>query len=93
MLSRIVSCHYHYEVPVTILQAYISLPRYIRKGMLIRRIIASDLCTAVNCQQFCKESTNVIGELCLNVIIPFSIIVCCLAFNVMFQKRILSKRN
>ena len=44
-------------VPVTILQAYISLPRHIGKGVLIRRINASDLCgTAVGCQQFRKES-------------------------------------
>ena len=43
------------EVPVVILLAYISLPRRIRKGMLIRRIIAPDLCTAVGCQQFRKE--------------------------------------
>ena len=27
-----------------------------RKGVLIRRIIALDLCTAVGCQQFRKES-------------------------------------
>ena len=35
------------EVPVTILQAYISLPRHIQKGLLIRQIIASYLCPAV----------------------------------------------
>ena len=40
-----------------ILLAYISLPRHIRKDVLIRRNIASDLCgTAVSCQQFRKES-------------------------------------
>ena len=44
------------EVPVTILQAYISLSRCIRKGVLIKRNIASDLCdTAIGCQQFRKE--------------------------------------
>ena len=44
------------EAPVTILQAYISLSRRIRKSVLIRRNIASDLChTAVGCQQFRKE--------------------------------------
>ena len=32
------------KVPVTVMQAYMSLPRYIRKGMLIRWIITSDLC-------------------------------------------------
>ena len=44
------------EVPATILQAYFSLPRHIRKGMLIRWIITSDVCIAVGCQQFRKES-------------------------------------
>ena len=45
------------EVPVTILQAYISLSRHIRKSVLIRRNIASDLHdTAVGCQQLRKES-------------------------------------
>ena len=45
------------EVPVRILQAYISLSRHIRKGVLIRRTIASDLCdTVVGSQQFRKES-------------------------------------
>ena len=44
------------EVSITILQAYISLSRHIRKGVLIRRNMASDLCdTAVGCQQFRKE--------------------------------------
>ena len=55
-----------------------SLPRHIRKGVSIRRNIASDLCReAVGCQQFCKESKQrVKEELCLNVDISFSIIVC-----------------
>ena len=45
-----------YHVPVTILQAYIYLSRHIRKGVLIRRNIASDLCdTAVGCQQYRKK--------------------------------------
>ena len=44
------------EIPVTILQAYISLSRHIRIGALIRRNIASDLCdTAIGCQQFRKQ--------------------------------------
>ena len=43
--------------------------------MLIRRIITSDLCTAVDCQQFAKNQENFKGELCLNVITPFTIIV------------------
>ena len=45
------------EVPVTILQANISFSRHIRKGVLIKRNIESDLCdAAVGCQQFRKES-------------------------------------
>ena len=44
------------QVPVTILQAYFSVPQHIRKSMLIRWIITSDLCTAVGRQQFRKES-------------------------------------
>ena len=45
------------EVLVTIQQACISLSRHIRKGVLIRWNIASDLCdTAVGCQQFRKKS-------------------------------------
>ena len=31
------------------------IPRHIHKGVLIRRIIASHLCTAVGGQQFCKQ--------------------------------------
>ena len=46
------------EIPVTILLAYMSLPQHIRKGVLIKRNIASDLCTAVGSQQFCKESSK-----------------------------------
>ena len=43
-------------VPETNLQAYTSLSRHIRKDLLTRRSIASDVCdTAVGCQQFCKE--------------------------------------
>ena len=41
-------------VPVTILYAYLPNPRHIRKDVLIRRIIASRLCTAGG-QQFRKE--------------------------------------
>ena len=44
-------------VPTTILKAYISLSRQVRKDMSIKRwIISSHLCTAVACQQFRKES-------------------------------------
>ena len=35
------------QVSVTIPQAYFSLPRHIRKGMLIKWLITSDSCTAV----------------------------------------------
>ena len=63
------------EVPVTILQAFFSFPRHIREGMLIRRIITSDLCTAVGCQQFCNESRKLRKRISLNVITPFIIIV------------------
>ena len=80
------------EVPPTILQAYMSLPRHIRKGVLIRRNIASHLFTAVGCQQFRKESRkNIKGELCLNVIISFSIIVCCLVVALCSKNSILNK--
>ena len=45
------------EVSVTVLQAYMSLPRHIRQGVVIRQIIAPGLCnTEVDCQQFRKES-------------------------------------
>ena len=66
------------EVPVTILSAFISIPLHIRNGVLIRQIIASYLCTAVSGpQQYCKEWKNFKRELCLNVIISFSITACC----------------
>ena len=56
-VSRIVHVIITNEVPVTILQAYIFLSRHIRKGVLIRRNIVSDLCdAAVGYQQFHKES-------------------------------------
>ena len=44
------------KVPETILEAYFSLPRHIRKGMLTRWIIMSDFCSAGGCEQFRKES-------------------------------------
>ena len=56
MFARIVLVIITNEVPVAILQAYISLPRHICKGVLTRRIITLHLCTAVGCQKFCKES-------------------------------------
>ena len=63
------------EVPVTILQAYFFLPRHICEGMLIRRIITSDLCTAVGCQQFCNESRTLQRGIMFERITPFTIIV------------------
>ena len=48
MLSRIVSGHNH--------KRSIGILRHIRKSVLIRRIIALHLCTAVGGQQFRKES-------------------------------------
>ena len=56
MFSRIVQVIITNEVAVTILQAYIPISRHIHKGVLIRRIIASHLCTTVGRQQFCDES-------------------------------------
>ena len=63
------------EVPVTLLQAYLSLPQHTRKGMLIRWINTSDLCTAVGCQQFCKESRKLQRRTMLELNYSFNIIV------------------
>ena len=49
--------------------------RYIRKGVLTRRIVASHLCTAVG---FAKNRENFKEESCLTVIIRFFIVVCSL---------------
>ena len=66
-----------YHVPVTILQAYIILSRHIRKGVLIRQNIASDLCdTAVGCQQFRKKSKKRQRRIMFER--TYSIIMCCL---------------
>ena len=46
-----------------ILQAYISLPQQIRKGMLIMRIIVSYLCIGVGCQQYLEKQENFKREL------------------------------
>ena len=67
------------EVPVMILQAYFSLPRHIRNGMLIRMIITSDLCTAVGCQQFCKESRKLQRKIMFERNYSFYHHCCCLA--------------
>ena len=65
------------EVLVTIFQAYLFFPRHIRKDMLIRWIITSDLCTAVGWQQFRKQSRKLQRriKLCLNVTTPCTIII------------------
>ena len=56
------------KIPVTILQAYFSLPRHTGKDMLVRRIITSDLCTQLVASNFAKNQQNFKEELCLNVI-------------------------
>ena len=66
------------EVPVTILQAYMSLPRHILKGVLINTDIASELCTAVGGQQFRKISRKCQRRIMLERNYSFSIIVYCL---------------
>ena len=66
------------EILVSILQAYMSLSQHIRIGIVVRRNIASDLNTAAGWQQFCKKTGKRLRKKCLNIIIPFSIIVCCL---------------
>ena len=63
------------KIPVTILQAYFSLPRHIRKGMLIKRIITLDLCTQLVASNFAKNQEHFKGELCLNVISSVTISV------------------
>ena len=55
-----------------------SLPRHIRKDMLIRRIIASDLCVAVGGQQFREEPRKRQRKIMFERNYSFSIIVCCL---------------
>ena len=51
MFSPIVSGHNHSRIA--------GILRHIRKGVLIRRIITSHLCTAVGGQQFRKESKKI----------------------------------
>ena len=67
------------EVPVNILQAYFSLQRHIRKGILIRWIITSDFCTAVGCQQFHKESRKLQRRIVFERNYFFYHHCCCLA--------------
>ena len=79
------------EVPETILQAYFSLPRRIRKGMLIRWIITSDLCTARDCQQFRKESRKPRSRIMFERNYSFYHHCCCLAVTGCSKNSSLSK--
>ena len=68
--------------------------RHIRKDVLTRRIIASYLRTAVGGQQYEKNRENYKRELCMNVvIIPFSIIACCLVVTWCFKNAFWVNRN
>ena len=67
------------EIPVTLLEAYIPIPRHIRKGVLIRRIIGSHYVKQLVASNFANKRENFKRELCLKIIIPVSIIACCLA--------------
>ena len=84
MFSRIFYVIISNEVPVTILQASMSLRRHTHKGMLIR-ILRQIYVEQLISSNFAKNRENVQGELCLNVFIPFSIIVCLSCRCVMFQ--------
>ena len=77
-MSRTVYAIITTEVPETILQAYISLSRHICKDGILRQIYVTQQLVASN---FAKKPENIQRELCLNVIIPFSIIVCCLVIE------------
>ena len=65
------------EVPVVILQAYIPIPRDIRKRVFIRRLLRHIYVQQLVASNFAKTGENFKRELCLNFIIPFSIIACC----------------
>ena len=75
------------EIPVTLLLAYIPIPRHV----LIRWIIGSRLCTAVGGQQFCKQS----GKLQTRIMFEnyYSFVHYCLLSSryVMLQKSILNE--
>ena len=78
-------------VPVTILLAYIPIPRHIRNSVLIRRIIASHLCTVVGGQRFCKESKKLQTRIIFERSDSFFYYCLLSCRHVMFQKSILSK--
>ena len=70
------------EALLAILLAYISLARHIRRGAQIGRFFESGLCTAVNCQQFRKESRKRQRRIMFERNYSFfSIIVCCLVIT------------
>ena len=77
------------EVPVTILKAYIPIPRHILKGVLIRRIIGSHLCTPVGGQQFYKESRKLQARIIFEHYYYFFHYCLLSCRNVMLQKSIL----
>ena len=79
------------EVPLTKLQAHISLPRHIRKGVTIKRVIASDLGTAAGCQQLCKKDRECQRTIMFKRNYSFLRHYLLLCHYVMFQKRILNK--
>ena len=67
------------EVPVTILQGYKALRRYIRKDRLITQINTSNLYTAVGCQQFREDSRKLQGRIMFERNYSFYHPGCCLA--------------
>ena len=79
------------KVPVTIPKACISISRHIRKGMLIKRTIESQFCTAVGGQQFCKKSRKLKTKIIFEHY--YSFFHYCLLFchYVLLEKSILSK--
>ena len=79
------------EVPAPILYGYIPIPRHIRKGVLIRRIIESHFCTAVGGQQFRKESRKL--QMRIKIERYYSFFHYCLLScrYVMLQIRVLNK--
>ena len=79
------------EVPETILYAYIPIPRYIRKGVLIRRILTSHLCTAVGGQQFQKESQKLLMRIKFERYYSFFHYCLLSCRYVMLKKRVLNK--
>ena len=79
------------EVPVTILFSCIPIPRHIRKGVLIRLIIAFHLCTAVGCHNLCKESRKFQTRIIFERYYSFFCYCLLSCRNVMLRKSILCK--